>query len=163
MNPLLYDRLVRQFQSAGEREAEGRRKGFSGKLEADLVRSEAKIEELSQQGPDDGYVRGGDGEARPVRFEIESADVLEDGMGDEETAPITNKEDGLEVWREAMRKRFMQGRDGQFDYRIVDENDEWDDWEAKTREKQDEYFDGEEPEWADEEKQVTGQTGIQDF
>ena len=41
-DPLLYDRLVRRFQSPVEREAEGRSKGYSGILEADLLRSERR-------------------------------------------------------------------------------------------------------------------------
>jgi hypothetical protein len=31
-DPLLYDRLIRRFQTAAEREADGRAKGFSGVL-----------------------------------------------------------------------------------------------------------------------------------
>ncbi|RMD39896.1 hypothetical protein DV735_g5240, partial [Chaetothyriales sp. CBS 134920] len=45
-DPLLYDRLIRRFQSAEEREAEGRLKGYTGVLEADLYRSEAKLAAL---------------------------------------------------------------------------------------------------------------------
>src|ERR1700760_3686559 len=45
-DPLLYDRLIRRFQTAAEREDEGRRKGFSGVLHADLIRSEAKLDAL---------------------------------------------------------------------------------------------------------------------
>ncbi|TIA06516.1 hypothetical protein D6C83_08701, partial [Aureobasidium pullulans] len=50
-DPLLYDRMIRRFQSAAEREADGREKGYSGMLEADLMRSEAKIDALNHPDP----------------------------------------------------------------------------------------------------------------
>src|SRR6201994_2017952 len=63
-DPLLYDRLVRRFQTPAEREAEGRKKGYSGVLEADLYRSEAKVAALAR--PDSqatfSYRRGPNGE-----------------------------------------------------------------------------------------------------
>ncbi|CAN9330143.1 unnamed protein product [Alternaria alternata] len=78
-DPLLYDRLIRRFQTASEREAEGRKKGFSGQMATDLWRAEAKKDALSQPDPnslftynrgpqgqiveedkDDRFLRGGD-------------------------------------------------------------------------------------------------------
>src|ERR1700760_5016842 len=54
-DPLLYDRLIRRFQTPAEREVEGRAKGFSGVLQEDLYRSEAKIAALANPDPDAAF------------------------------------------------------------------------------------------------------------
>ena len=85
----------------------------------------------------------------------------------EETDEIpTNKEEGEKLWRWEMGLRFMRGDDRGFDYKTVDENDEYDD----LNEAQEEYFDNEEPEWIvegadgdDVRSRLQGETGIQDF
>lgn len=156
--PLLYDRLIRRFQTTSEREAEGRSKGYSGVLEADLWRSEAKLEALAN--PDTSsvltYSRGANGE------------ILAE---DEDDIPL-NKEDGKRRWREAMVMRFLMGEDGDFEYKMVDESEEYDDHETEEREEQDRYFAEEEPNWVldsngvsggGEKIRLEGETGVQDF
>lgn len=149
-DPLLYDRLVRRFQTTAEREAEGRAKGYSGVLEADLFRSEAKLDALAHPDPNSTfqYKRGPNGE------------ILE-----EETDEIpTSKEEGLSRWRWEMEMRFLRGDDHDFDYATVDDSEEWDDRTQEERDRQDEYFSQEEPSWNLEAgRQVSGETGIQDF
>ncbi|KAE8152041.1 coiled-coil domain-containing protein-domain-containing protein [Aspergillus avenaceus] len=151
-DPLLYDRLIRRFQTPSEREAEGRAKGFSGILQADLLRSEAKMEALSHPDPNAmfSYNRGPNGE------------ILAE---DKDEIP-TSKEDGEKAWRWEMTLRFLRGEDRDFDYPTVDDNDEYDDW----NEEQERYFDNEEPEWivegsndGDIGSHLKGETGIQDF
>ncbi|KAJ6185827.1 hypothetical protein N7519_007128 [Penicillium mononematosum] len=151
-DPLLYDRLIRRFQTAQEREAEGRAKGFSGVLETDLLRSEAKIDAIANPDPNAmmSYTRGPDGEI-----------LAEDR---DEIPP--NKEEGERLWRWEMGLRFMQGNDTDFDYKTVDENDDYDD----HTDEQDQYFEDEEPEWVvdgtcgdDARPNLQGETGIQDF
>ncbi|KAJ5512528.1 hypothetical protein N7463_002080 [Penicillium fimorum] len=151
-DPLLYDRLIRRFQTAQEREAEGRAKGFSGVLETDLLRSEAKMEAISHPDPNAmmSYTRGPDGEI-----------LAEDR---DEIPP--NKEEGERLWRWEMGLRFMQGNDSDFDYTTVDQNEDYDD----HSDKQDQYFEDEEPEWVvdgtrgdDARPNLQGETGIQDF
>ncbi|CAG8899722.1 unnamed protein product [Penicillium egyptiacum] len=151
-DPLLYDRLIRRFQTAQEREAEGRAKGFSGVLETDLLRSEAKIDAIANPDPNAmmSYTRGPDGEI-----------LAEDR---DEIPP--NKEEGERLWRWEMGLRFMQGNDPDFDYKTVDENDDYDD----HTDEQDQYFEDEEPEWVvdgthedDARPNLQGETGIQDF
>lgn len=149
-DPLLYDRLVRRFQTPAEREAEGRKKGYSGVLEADLLRSEAKIEALARPDPDamTSYRRGPNGE------------ILAE---EKEEVPLT-KEEGWERWRWEMEQRFLGGRDEEFEYAAVDESEEWDDKREEEREKEEEYFGEEEPGWVLEDgKKITGETGVQDF
>ncbi|KAJ5165176.1 Protein of unknown function DUF2052 coiled-coil [Penicillium coprophilum] len=151
-DPLLYDRLIRRFQTAQEREAEGRAKGFSGVLETDLMRSEAKMEAISHPDPNAmmSYTRGPDGEI-----------LAEDR---DEIPP--NKEEGERLWRWEMGLRFMQGHDSDFDYNTVDKNEDYDD----HSDTQDQYFEDEEPEWVvddtrgdDARPNLQGETGIQDF
>ncbi|PGH34867.1 hypothetical protein GX50_02317 [[Emmonsia] crescens] len=151
-DPLLYDRLIRRFQTATEREEEGRAKGYSGVLEADLMRSEAKMEALAHPDPNATvtYTRGPNGE------------ILAE---DQDEVPET-KEEGAERWRWEMELRFLRGADHEFDYNAVDLNDEYDDW----NEEQERYFDDEEPEFmldkdneGHQKEELKGETGIQDF
>ncbi|KAJ9268346.1 hypothetical protein DTO212C5_5498 [Paecilomyces variotii] len=151
-DPLLYDRLIRRFQTPAEREAEGRAKGYSGVLEADLRRSEAKLEALAHPDPNAmlSYSVGPNGEI----LAEDRDDVPED------------KEEGEKRWRWEMEMRFLKGADYDFDYKTVDENDEYDDWGVE----QERYFDEEEPEWivdksngGDPKAKLQGETGIQDF
>lgn len=151
-DPLLYDRLIRRFQTPAERETEGRIKGFSGILQADLLRSEAKMDALAHPDPNAmlSYRRGPNGEI-----------VAED----KDDIPA-NKEEGEQRWRWEMEMRFLKGADYDFDYETVDNNDEYDDW----NEEQERYFDEEEPEWIFDKEEgniqkekLTGETGIQDF
>lgn len=122
VDPLLYDRLVRRFQSAAEREAEGRRKGYSGVLESDILRSEAKIDALQHADPNVAitYKRGPDGQI-----------VAED----KDEGP-TSKEEGLEMWRKQMEWRFLKGGDTDFDYSNVDNNEAYDDHTAEERDEE---------------------------
>lgn len=147
-DPLQYDRCIRRFQSAAEREADGRAKGWSGVLEADLYRSEAKIAAVRS-------AKSADNDVGEIEAQYnESSDIYED-------APST-KEEGLERWRYEMTMRFVQGLDDDFEYKEIDENDEFD--ETEDREEQEQWFEDEEPEWVgSEERVVAGETGIQDF
>ena len=158
-DPLLYDRCVRRFQSAGEREADGKAKGYSRVLEADLYRSEAKLAALAgcpldgQESSSDGksandlaYVPGPDGQVLPE---------------DEDEVP-QSKEEGLDRWKEAMTLRFLQGKDEDFEYAEVDGSEEWD--VVERRDAEEKWFEDEEPQWAaDEHKVKESETGIQDF
>ncbi|CAD6443948.1 e7288405-df41-4ee8-9d71-144a7be95104-CDS [Sclerotinia trifoliorum] len=167
-DPLLYDRCIRRFQSAAEREADGRAKGYSGVLEADLYRSEAKLAALkgnpgSSSRDEDGsagcieedhgvpylsYARGQNGEVLPE---------------DPDEVP-RSKEEGFERWKFEMTLKFLRGEDEEFDYQNVDAGGEWDD--IGDRDVEERWFEDEEPEWLGEEdtgETVGGETGIQDF
>ena len=149
-DPLLYDRMIRQFQSNSEREAEGRKKGYSGVLEADLLRSEAKVEALKH--PNSHGL---------VAYKRDAAGSITAIQQDGEDRPTT-KDEGRDRWREYIEQRFLRGEDTDFDYREVDENDQYDDRAEDTRRMEDLYFDEEEADSVvDEQKQ--GETGIQDF
>jgi hypothetical protein len=77
-----------------------------------------------------------------------------------------SKEEGERLWQWEMGLRFMQGNDPDFDYKDVDDNEEYDDHSDKV----DQYFEDEEPEWVvdnstgeDARPSLQGETGVQDF
>jgi len=158
-DPLLYDRCIRRFQSPAEREAEGRAKGYSGVLEADLYRSEAKLAALSKDSQMQErdidvsrdttrtqvrYVRGPDNEILPE---------------DPDEIPRT-KEDGFERWKFEMTMRFLRGDDPDFAYKEVDESEELDYIERRDAEER--WFDEEEPDLINPGGE-SNETGVQDF
>ena len=151
-DPLLYDRLIRRFQTASEREAEGRRKGFSGVMATDLWRAEAKKDALSQTNPQSlfTYNRGPQGQ------------ILEE---DKDDKPMS-KEEGRAWWKDEMTQRFLRGDDGDFSYDKVDASYKYDDPEEE-RDIQDAYFESMTPDFDTDgegrEKILTGETGIQDY
>lgn len=152
---MAYDRLIRRFQTASEREAEGRKKGYSGTLEADLWRSEAKVEALRNPASASAitYIRGEGGEI----------------VAEERDEVPKDKEDGLARWRKQMELVFLRGEDQDFDYLSVDQSEDYDDRRLEEREVEEDWFGEQEPEWItddkvlDPRKALTGQTGIQDF
>ncbi|AEO61079.1 hypothetical protein MYCTH_38152 [Thermothelomyces thermophilus ATCC 42464] len=135
-DPLLYDFLIRRFQTPAEREAEGRAKGYARVLEGSLLRGEERLAKLREQ-------------------------TL--------VPPPRTREEGRAQWEEYLRDRFIRGEDDDFDYSLVDDNEEYDVFERVDREEA--WFEDEEPQWAtsDEEggggkeKILQGETGIQDF
>ncbi|CAG8221527.1 unnamed protein product [Penicillium olsonii] len=151
-DPLLYDRLIRRFQTPQEREAAGKTLGFSGILQTDIMRSEARMNAIAHPDPHAimSYTRGPDGE------------ILAE---DRDDIP-PNKEEGERLWQWEMGLRFIQGNDPDFDYTTVDDNDDYDDHSDKV----DQYFEDEEPEWvvndtrgSDARPNLQGETGVQDF
>ena len=152
-DPLLYDRLIRRFQTPAEREAEGRAKGYSGILEADLMRSEAKMEALARPDPNAtfSYRRGPNGEV----------------LAEEKDEIPGTKEDGAKRWQWEMEMRFLRGADDDFEYKDVDESEEYDDRGEEEREAEEKYFAEEEPAWVDvddqKERGLEGETGVQDY
>jgi hypothetical protein len=150
-DPLLYDRLVRRFQTAAEREAEGRRKGFSGQMSTDVWRTEAKKDALRHTDSNSlfVYTRGPQGQ------------IVEE---DKDEIPMT-KEEGLAWWKDEMTQRFLRGGDDDFDYKVVDKS-KYDPIEEE-RDIQDAYFDEMDSDFDSDgegkEKVLTGETGIQDY
>ncbi|KAM0804256.1 coiled-coil domain-containing protein-domain-containing protein, partial [Usnea florida] len=150
-DPLAYDRLVRRFQTPSERESEGRKKGYSGVLEADLWRSEAKIGALAN--PD---------HAALMRYRRDASGEI---VAEEKDEVPQNKEDGMQRWRKEMELMFLRGDDGDFDYKIVDESEDFDDRGVQEREEEEKWFEKEEPSWIEEKENdgLMGETGVQDY
>ena len=124
-------------------------------LEADLWRSEAKIEALSNPSnvANTTYKRGEGGEI----------------IGEEKDEVPKDKEECLSRWRKQMELMFLRGADQDFDYSSVDQSEEYDDRGLEDREVEEHWFEEQEPEWitngedSDKSKALTGQTGVQDF
>lgn len=76
-----------------------------------------------------------------------------------------NKEDGMQRWRREMELMFLRGDDGDFDYKGVDESEEFDDRGVQEREEEEKWFEKEEPSWVEEKKHegLVGETGVQDY
>ncbi|KAI1130991.1 coiled-coil domain-containing protein-domain-containing protein [Nemania abortiva] len=173
-DPVLYDALIRRFQSHEEREKEGRAKGFGRVLEVDLLRGEARLSKLGSDAPreSNGGTNGGleagglrprqetaNSRSRSSSENPEPSSALDAGMNWEElealethdlekrSAPQT-AEEGRTRWDEFLRLRFVAGRDEDFNYRAVDEDEEYD--ALERREQEDAWFDNEEPSWVGE-------------
>ncbi|KAF5023654.1 hypothetical protein F66182_4274 [Fusarium sp. NRRL 66182] len=148
-DPVLYERLVKRFQTASEREAEGKAKGYGRTLEADLQRGESKLSRLKD----------------------EDGDGVESSSGDLEhpwEKPAADKAHGLLLWHAFLEERFVHGLDEDFDYRPVDADEDLD--TMLRRDAQDAWFDDEEPSWVDDDEEDAvqratrqGETGVQDF
>ena len=76
----------------------------------------------------------------------------------------TDKSQAWELWKRIMGQRFVNGRDDQFDYSCVDNNERLDMGVFATQDIQEKYFDQEAAKWeVDDASQIIGQTGVQDF
>ncbi|KAF2733822.1 hypothetical protein EJ04DRAFT_266475 [Polyplosphaeria fusca] len=150
--PILYDRLIRQFQSTAERAAEGYRKGLAGMFATDFVLAYEKRDAMAN--PDQNqlftFTRG------------EHGGVTAD---DKDYMP-KNKDEGRAWWVDEMTQRFLRGDDKDFEYNQVDSNEKYDDPEEE-RDRVDAYFDSMESDFDTDgegkEKVLTGETGIQDY
>ena len=165
---------MRRFQSAPEREAEGKNRGFAATMEASIRRGEARIEEartrqdqglearhpmdtslgdlncdnngLDQQNleGDDGIAEHSDDQEDKTNDDERNA---EDFEGPRKSLAPESKDGALRQWHEAMSVRFLEGKDNEFDYKAVDDNSEWDDHEEEERRRMEDWFDDEEPSW----------------
>ncbi|OAA53290.1 hypothetical protein ISF_08904 [Cordyceps fumosorosea ARSEF 2679] len=149
-DPVLYERLVRRHQSAEERQAEGRAKGYGRTLEADLVRGETKLADLKRDGEEPSTSCG---------RETLSTTGIEGGAVWDQSAE--SKAQGLELWRAFLTHRFVHGDDREFDYAAVDADEAYDGLARMDAEEQ--WFEDEEPTRADDAAPLEGETGVQDF
>ncbi|UKZ74382.1 hypothetical protein TrVFT333_002049 [Trichoderma virens FT-333] len=152
-DPVLYERLVKRFQTPAEREAEGKAKGYGRTLEADLVRGETNLSNV-YQAPEQG--------SRAQEY----ANVPGDGGAGTNAwdADAENKEHGMQLWHAYIEARFVEGLDEEFDYEKVDDDYKYD--TLAIQDAEDAWFDNEEPSWVDGDAQCQarpGETGIQDF
>ncbi|KAI1258993.1 coiled-coil domain-containing protein-domain-containing protein [Xylariaceae sp. FL1019] len=185
-DPVLYDKLVRRFQSHEQREQEGRVKGFGRVLEVDLLRGEARMKRLAEdveRTSEIGRSAAQNGDEKPdmdatrTRRDAEQPEVVDEvETYDLDKPPPQDAEEGRSRWNEYLRRRFVAGRDDDFNYRTVDEDDEYDTLER--REQEDAWIENEEPSWIEEdedqqaadghaekvvERPLVGETGVQDF
>lgn len=77
---------------------------------------------------------------------------------------LVDKDKSRVLLENMMREKFLAGDDEEFDYKTVDDNEEWDDWETLEEDLRAKYFDAETPDNEVEEgKKLSGETGVQDF
>ncbi|OLN86065.1 hypothetical protein CCHL11_05192 [Colletotrichum chlorophyti] len=153
-DPLLYDKLIRKFQTPAEREAEGRSKGYSRVLESSLLRGEARLADLKSSTDSSSAA---------------AQDPTREFTTQPELSKPQSREEGVERWCEFLTERFVHGHDDDFDYAPVDQNEDLDVMERRDAEEA--WFDAEDPSWASDadedvverEKPKRGETGIQDF
>ncbi|TKA47316.1 hypothetical protein B0A54_02794 [Friedmanniomyces endolithicus] len=146
----LHPELIRRFQSPAERQREGRERGYTGSLEADLMRLEAKLEALRHPDMNSAmaYRRAEDGSITGVEADREER--------------AGSKEEGRARWVEVMRQRFLRGEDGDFEYEAVDENEDLDDRGEEEQRYLEAYLARQSEEFVGEDK-PRGETGVQDF
>ncbi|KAF7535199.1 hypothetical protein G7Z17_g13249 [Cylindrodendrum hubeiense] len=155
-DPILYERLVKRFQTPAEREAEGKAKGYGRTLEAALERGESKVSDLPQS----------NGSSHSAANGTETPDASLDNSWAHEA---TDKEHAQQLWHDFLEDRFVHGQDEDFDYSAIDDNEDLDSMIRKDAE--DAWYDDEEPSWveddatSDVEKDALkrGETGVQDF
>ena len=72
------------------------------------------------------------------------------------------KERGLAIFKEIIESRFLAGNDDDFDYSTIDQNSAYND-RGMERDREEYWFDDEEPTKIDDDSNLNGQTGVQDF
>ena len=167
--PLTYDRLIRQHQSAAEREAAGRSKGLADALTGSLLRGEAKpLAGARQLAASGGATSASTDGGRRLDWGVDWEDLDEIGGGDgqesgqEAERVVDQRARGVQEWRRRLEERFMAGEDGDFEYGPVDEDEELDSgWGEVTREER--WFAEERDEDEGNKPELEGQTGVQDF
>ena len=161
---------MKSFQSASERAAEGKAKGYGRLLEASLLRGEDKLANLAAAKETVSSMYGS-------REGIDTGNSSP-GLGSNPwDATARDKDHGLELWKSYVEDRFVRGEDGEFDYSKVDSNEDLDTWEREGVEER--WYEEEEPSWADDDGdakvgtqaeqdraqkgQRKGETGVQDY
>ena len=89
-DPLLYDALIRRFQTPAEREAEGKAKGYGRVLEGSLLRGEERLAKLAAE---TGRTRGAGGletDSRPNSTGPQEATLDAPGTSGASTVPSGN-------------------------------------------------------------------------
>lgn len=166
-DPLLYERLVKAFQTAAERQSERREMGFGRILESDFARAAQRDARRARVG-----TRRADGvdDAEPAASTAAAAAAADADDDAPWGGRLVDREHGRRLWREFLTERFVRGRDDEFDYGPVDADAALD--VVAQREAQEAWFD-EEPGWAsgaddgdgDEQalRERRGETGVWDY
>ena len=73
-----------------------------------------------------------------------------------------DKAQALDVFKKIIRSRFIEGNDEDIDYSLIDHNPLYDD-KSMIKDQEDQWFDDEDPTASDQNSDLRGQTGVQDF
>lgn len=153
-DPLLYDHLVRRWQSGAERASQRQDQGFVRAWVADMNRGDARLEALEKR---DGSVVVREDDDGAVNTEL-----VTDDTSRTPDAPRTRTGD-YEQWTSQMAIRFVAGRDKDFDYAAVDTDDALDDSPESLMDKDMAHLDAQEPEFLVPQDELKGETGVQDY
>ncbi len=158
-NPLLYDFYISQYLSPEEKQTEETRN-------TDMTLSSMILNQMDQD-------KTAELLQRQRRSELEELSVSAAAISEERVLskrkwktlkPMELSSDLAVAEREkhmlkqeflvAMQTNFLEGRDEDFDYSTIDNDDKYDSLDMRERDEQDSYFDEEEPLWCGEEECV---------
>jgi Coiled-coil domain containing protein (DUF2052) len=151
--PLLYQKLIIRHESPSEK-LDVERTSKSRTLTNVLLDAGDHMDKLQQRRDRTTEQRASD----EARYDQEQAVA--------ESIPkeiLVDREKSKDFLEKMIREKFMAGGDDEFDYSTVDEDDIWDDWETLEEDIRGKYFDDETPDHEEEGKELTGETGVQDF
>ncbi|XP_042299533.1 coiled-coil domain-containing protein 97-like isoform X2 [Sceloporus undulatus] len=150
-DPLLYEQYIGQYLSDEEMQALG-----SSKLEASCSLSGVLLDSYQEQVIQRRLqIQQEQEEACEEEEEEEDTDDEDkedrasDPNGDEWVPDQGEKAFLREEFTSRMYQRFLDGKDRDFDYSEVDENPDFDNLDIVSRDEEERYFDGEDPEDAD--------------
>ncbi|RDA94989.1 hypothetical protein CP533_0141 [Ophiocordyceps camponoti-saundersi (nom. inval.)] len=138
---LLYERLITRFQTEEERLDSDIAKGYDHVVQAHAARTASSPRTPSKK--------------KTTVYHLSDEDPW--------SVCVANKDHGRQLWRQFLRRRFLNGDDADFNYPSVDLDEGLDVEAFKAAEEA--WFDDEEPAWADDTagEEQKGETGIQDF
>ncbi|XP_051845209.1 coiled-coil domain-containing protein 97 isoform X1 [Antechinus flavipes] len=148
-DPLLYEQYIGQYLSEEELAARSPKTlAPDGCPLADLLLQsyqEGVLQRrlLQQQEEEDACLEEDEDEEEEDEEEEENC-----GPGQEEEVWVPDSEEKVilrEEFTSRMHQRFLDGKDGDFDYSKVDDNPEFDNLDIVTRDEEERYFDEEEP------------------
>ena len=150
--PFLYEKLVVEHKTLREKKAE-ESASKSRTLTKVLLDAGDHIEKLERQRDRTNEERARD-EERFVQEEAIADSLL--------VSTLENREESRQVLERLITEKFLAGGDDEFDYAVVDDDEQYDDWDTIEQDLREKYFDEEDPE-VGEGRVLTGETGVQDF
>lgn len=150
-DPVLFDALVRKWQSTAERDSRVKQKGIAEVLEAGLERAETRLA-LAEHGPTSSN-----------SAEIEISQLVDVEDSPEEWTEPKDKDSAWELWKKIIGQQFINGRDDQFNYEKIDDDESLDESEHENQALLENYIEQEEGHWEVNPSEVKGETGVQDF
>ncbi|XP_061453524.1 coiled-coil domain-containing protein 97 isoform X2 [Rhineura floridana] len=146
-DPLLYEQYIGQYLSDEELQALGSCQleascSLSGVLldsyQEQVIQRRLQVQQEQEEACEEEEEEDGDDEGKA------SDPDMDEWVPDQEEKAFLREE-----FTSRMYQRFLDGKDGDFNYSEVDENPDFDNLDIVSRDEEERYFDGEEPEDAD--------------
>ncbi|XP_077192713.1 coiled-coil domain-containing protein 97 [Paroedura picta] len=155
-DPLLYEHYIGQYMSDQElEELEGCKReaacSLSGVLldsyQEDIIQQRLQVQ---QEQEDACLEEEEEEEEEEANSHSDNDEAMVSNSSSDDWVPNTEEKAFLrEEFTSRMYQRFLDGKDRDFDYSEVDENPDFDNLDIVSRDEEERYFDGEEPEEAD--------------